>query len=308
MKRREFLRRGVGVSIIAGGYVLGGGAERIFASPFLNPAPANFDLVAVKGGEPTAMFEQGIKALGGIGAFVKKGQTVVVKPNIGWDVGPERAANTNPALVAHMIRACREAGAKKVFVFDHTCDQWQRCYMHSGIESSVKDSGGTIAPGDSEGYYHEVTVPNAKNLGKAKVHELILESDVFINVPILKNHDSTRLTMSMKNLMGIVWDRREWHANDVNQCIADFAAYRKPDLNVLDAYLVMKENGPRGVSVGDVITMKALLLSTDMVAIDAAGAKLFGAEPSEIRHIQLAAQQKVGRMDLEKLNIKRITV
>jgi len=308
MKRREFLRGGLGATVVAGGYVLGGSVGKALAAPLLPRVPERFDLVAVKGGEATQMFEQGIKALGGIQAFVKKGQTVVIKPNIGWDVVPERGANTNPTLVAHIVRACREAGAKQVVVFDHTCDSWQRCYAHSGIESAVKDAGGTMAPGDSEGYYHEVAVPHAKNLPKAKVHELILNSDVFINVPVLKSHGGARLTMSMKNLMGTVWDRREWHGNDLHQCIADFAAYRKPDLNVLDAYLVMKENGPRGGSASDVVTMKAQLLSTDLVAIDAAGAKLFGTDPADVRHITIAAQQGVGRMDLDKLNIKRITV
>ena len=108
--------------------------------------------------------------------------------------------------------------------------------------------------------------------------------------------------------MGIVWDRRYWHSNDLHQCIADFAPYRKPDLNVLDAYYVMKRNGPRGVSQEDVVTMKAQLISTDMVSIDTAGAKLFGIDPNDIRYIQIAAQQKVGRADLDQLNIKRISL
>jgi uncharacterized protein (DUF362 family) len=137
---------------------------------------------------------------------------------------------------------------------------------------------------------------------------LILGSDVFINVPILKSHSSTRITVAMKNLMGDVWDRGAWHANDLHQCIADYASYRKPTLNVVDAYLVMKRNGPRGVSVEDVATMKAQLLSSDMVAIDVAGTKLFGLEPENIRYIELAAARNVGRKDLDKLNIKRIAL
>jgi uncharacterized protein (DUF362 family) len=112
----------------------------------------------------------------------------------------------------------------------------------------------------------------------------------------------------LKNLMGNVWDRRFWHANDLHQCIADFATFRKPALNIVDAYYVMKRNGPRGVSVQDVVTMKAQLISADIVAVDTASAKLFGIDPTDVPHIQIAADQKVGRMDLEKLNIKRITI
>jgi uncharacterized protein (DUF362 family) len=249
-----------------------------------------------------------MEALGGIRSFVKKGQKVVVKPNIGWDVGPERAANTNPKLVAEIIRQCLDAGAKEVYVFDHTCDNWQRCYKNSGIEAAVKDAGGKIAPAHTESYYHEVSIPQGKSVSKAKEHELILNSDVFINVPVLKNHGGARLTIAMKNLMGNVWDRGTWHRNDLHQWIADYATYRKPTLNIVDAYAIMKQNGPRGVSEEDVVIMKSLLISTDMVAIDAAAAKLFGMNPADVRYIQIAADQKVGRMDLENLRIKRMTV
>ena len=141
-----------------------------------------------------------------------------------------------------------------------------------------------------------------------RVQAMVQEDQVFR--PRLKRGlpDGARITESMKNLMGVVWDRGMWHRTDLHQCIADYATYRKPTLNVLDAYNVMKQNGPRGVSVEDIVCLKAQLISTDMVAIDTAGAKLFGMDPGEVRHITLAAQQKVGRMDLDKLNIKRISL
>lgn len=267
-----------------------------------------YDLVALKGGMPDAMFDKGIAALGGMKNFVKKGQTVVVKPNIGWDVSPERAANTNPLLVKRIIEHCYNAGAKEVLVFDHSCDNWVKCYSTSGIERAVKDAGGKIVSGGQESYYQEVKVSGAKTIKKAKVHELILSSDVFINVPVLKHHASGRLTVSMKNLMGIVWDRGFWHQNDLHQCIAEFSMYRKPDLNIVDAYNVMTKHGPRGVSKSDLINLKSQIISTDMVAADAASAKLFGIEPDEVNYIKIADQLKIGRKDLNKLNIKRIKV
>ena len=308
MDRRAFILRTAGASLIAGTSSAFGNILRLGDEIWEDDISEKFDLVAIKGGEAETMFAKGIEALGGMKAFVKKGQRVVVKPNIGWDVSPERGGNTNPKLISEIIKHCYAAGAKEVVVFDHTCDNWQRTYRNSGIEAAVTGAGGKIAPGNTEGYYHEATIPGGKNLTKAKVHELILESDVFINVPVLKNHDSAKLTMSMKNLMGVVWDRREWHANDLHQCIADFAAQRKPDLNILDAYIVMKRNGPRGVSLEDVVAMKTQLISTDMVAIDAAGAKLFGLDPKDIRYIQIAEDQKVGRASLDQLNIKRISL
>ena len=138
------------------------------------------------------------------------------------------------------------------------------------------------------------------------VHELILSSDVFINVPVLKEHGSAGLTICMKNLMGAVWDRGFWHRNNLHQCIAEFPSFRKPDLNIVDAYFVMKRNGPRGVSKEDLIEMKSQIISSDIVAADAAAAKLFGINPDNISYIKIADQMKIGIKDLSKLSIKRI--
>ncbi len=305
MNRRNFLKRALGTGVIMGSsYYFG--IQKTLNGGTLPNFSSGFDLVAIKGGEPDAMFDRAIQSLGGIGNFVKKNQTVVVKPNIGWDVVPERAANTNPKLVSKIVKSCLEAGAKKVYVFDNTCDNWKYCYRNSGIEKAVNDAGGIMTPGHSESYYHEVSIPNGKKLKKTKVHELILESDVFINVPVLKSHRSARVTISMKNLMGIMWDRRWWHANDLHQCIADFATYRKPDLNIIDAYNVMKENGPRGVSEADVELMKSMIISTDMVAADASATKLFGLDPNDVNYLKYADEMKVGVKDLNKLSIDRI--
>lgn len=304
MDRRDFMKKVIGTGIVAGSTVAFGDYARVFAAP--GTSPQAYDLVAVKGGEPEMMFDRAIASLGGIQEFVPRGSKVLVKPNIGWDVTPDRAGNTHPKLVGRIVEQCLSAGAKQISVFDHTCDPWAQCYRNSGIEKAVKDAGGRIVSGDSEGYYQKVAVTNGKRLTEAKVHELLLDADVFINVPVLKHHSSSMVTIGMKNLMGVVWDRGFWHRNDLHQCIADFASYRKPTLTVVDAYNVMMQNGPRGVSAGDVVAMKSLIVSQDPVAADAAAAKLFGAEPGDIPHIQLAAEMNLGRIDLNGLSIKRI--
>jgi uncharacterized protein (DUF362 family) len=306
MKRRRFLRTSLGAGVAAGAMMSLGSIEKAVAGKRL-PSAANYDLIAVMGGEPAAMFDMGIQALGGMGAFIGKGQKVLVKPNMGWDVVPEKGADTNPALVRRVIEHCIRAGAKEVYVFDNTCDNWIKCYKNSGIEQAAKDAGAKVVPGNSESYYQEVTIPNGKRLTKTKVHELVLETDVFINVPVLKHHSSARLTGALKNMMGVVWDRGYWHANNLNQCIADYALFsKKPSLNIMDAYNVMMRNGPRGVSVADLSNMKSLMISTDWVAIDAAGAKLMGMEPSSVEHIAIAAGMGIGKMDLSSLNIHRM--
>jgi uncharacterized protein (DUF362 family) len=307
MKRRDFIFNGIGAGVLTGV----GLSTNAFGESFANMATSGasaFDLVAVRGGEAELMFEKGIASLGGMQAFVKKNQTVVLKPNIGWDVTPERAGNTNPKLVAKIIEHCLRAGAKDVYVFDNTCDNWQKCYTNSGIEKAVKDAGGKLVTGNSESMYHQVDIPKGKKLKKAKVHELILSSDVFINVPVLKSHGGATLSISMKNLMGIVWDRQYWHKNDLHQCIADFPTFKKPTLNIIDAYRVMKTNGPRGLSTDDVVTMKGQIISTDILAADAAATKLFGLDPNAIGHITKGQEMGIGNMNLDGLKINRIKV
>jgi len=303
MNRRLFLRNVIGGAIVAGSAMAFGDRELLAATGGTAPA---YDLVAVKGGEPGEMFDKAMASLGGMQSFVPRGSRVVVKPNIGWDVTPERGGNTNPQLVGRIVEHCLHAGAREVSVFDHTCDTWTRSYKSSGIERAVRDAGGKVVSGDSDGYYQKVAVPGARRLAEARVHELMLAADVFINVPVLKHHSSTMLTVGMKNLMGTVWDRGFWHRNDLHQCIADFLAFKKPTLTVVDAYNVMKQNGPRGVSLEDVVQLKSLLVSTDPVAADAAAAMLFGAAPADIRYIRLAADMNLGRMDLSGLSINRI--
>jgi uncharacterized protein (DUF362 family) len=306
MKRRDFLVSGASAGMLAGALAGSGGVSQLAAAVL--PQQGNFDLVAVRDGEPDVMFDRAIASLGGMSKFVKKGQKVVVKPNIGWDVSPERAGNTNPKLVGRIVKHCMDAGASEVYVFDNTCDAWNLCYKNSGIEKAVKDNGGKIVPGNNESAYKPIQIPKGKSLKDAKVHELILSSDVLINVHVLKHHSSASLSLAMKNLMGIVWDRRFWHRNDLHQCIADLITWRKPDLNIIDGYRVMMRNGPRGVSEADVVVMKQLIVSHDIVAADAAAALIFGSKPEDIPHIRIAHEMKLGTMKLDTLKINRIKI
>jgi uncharacterized protein (DUF362 family) len=304
MKRRDFLKKSTGAGLAAGAVFSIGKYEKLWAS---SPVNAKYDMVAIMGGSAEAMFDLGIQELGGMGAFVKSGQKVLVKPNIGWDVIPELAANTNPLLVKRIIEHCFKAGAKEVYVFDHTCDNWVNCYKNSGIEKAAKAAGAKVVPAASENYYQQITIPGGVMLKEAKVHEILLETDVFINVPVLKDHNSTRMTSCLKNMMGVVWDRGYWHSNNLNQCIADYALFeKKPALNVIDCYNVMVKHGPQGVSKEDIVQMKSQIITTDWVAGDAASAKMLNADTEKIEYIPIAYKMGLGNMKLDTLNIKRI--
>jgi len=308
MDRRQFLRRGFIYSALGSLYASTLGRIPAFAAGNKPAGPGNYDLVAVRGGEPVEMFRRAMEEMGGLGLYVKPGQTVVLKPNASWDVPPERAANTNPALVGAIVEDCLKAGARQVYVFDNTCDNWERSYQNSGVADAVREAGGQMLHAHLERYYQEVSIPTGKRLKTAKVYERLIDSDVFINIPVLKHHASTSITIAMKNLMGIVWDRRFMHRNDLHQCIADLCFYRKPDLNIVDAYLVMTQNGPKGISEADLTRMRSLLVSPDILAVDAAGAMMLGHQPEEIGHLRIGAEMNLGNIRLDELNIKRLVI
>lgn len=304
--RRDFLKTGLAL----GAVMSTPGLKGLLAEEKSAPAPAGPKpvLVAVREGERVPMLDRALAELGGIGAFVRPGQTVLIKPNMGWDVSPERGGNTHPEIVARLVTLCREAGAKSVSIFDNPCDQWQRCYANSGVAAAAEAAGAEVVNGKDETLYREIDIPKGVKLRRAKVHRLVLESDVFLNVPVLKHHSGALMTAAMKNLMGVVWDRRYYHTNDMPQCIADLVTVVKPTLNIVDAYHPMVRNGPRGRSADDVVLMRTLLASTDIVAIDAASARLLGHAPNDVRHVQVAGRMGLGTIDLGAVDIRRLSL
>ncbi len=309
MNRAEFLRRCAAMGVGAAALMLERSPNYLWAqSAEDKTAGITPDVIAVKGAGQAARLDRAMREIGGMGAFVRKGQTVVIKPNIGWSQDPRIAANTNPELVKRLVEHCLDAGAGKVWVFDHSCDNGAMSYKASLIESYAKDGGAIVVPGDNSSNYHEVAVPGALTLKKMKVHELILEADVFINVPVLKNHSGAGMTSAMKNFMGIVWDRGAFHSRGLDQCIADSCLFRKPELNIVDAEKVMLSGGPRGYAGSRYSEQQMLILSTDIVAIDAVCAKTLGKSPADFGYIAKAAERGLGENDISKLNIRRLTI
>lgn len=307
MKRRDFIK---------GAFLLG--VETLIdrkQSALLASTPKvveqNNDLVAVMGGEPKELYSKAIEAMGGLSKFIKKGAKVVVKPNIGWDKAPQFGANTNPQLVEAIVEDCFRVGASEVVVFDHTCDEWRACYKNSGIEEAAKRAGARVAFAHDEKYYKSVELPKAISMKQVKIHEAIVDCDAWINVPVLKNHGGAKMTISMKNFMGIVWDRRFMHANNLQQSIADCSTYQKmPVLNIVDAYRIMVKNGPKGRTIDDVQTPRALFISTNVVSADSAALRFFSQftpiKLDDVQHITLAEKMGVGSTNLDDLKIERV--
>jgi uncharacterized protein (DUF362 family) len=297
LTRREWLK----LSLVGAGAALTPWPWKAIASA---AATSPADLVISKGPSPARITEAAVQALGGMKRFISRGEVVLVKPNIAWDRTPEQAATTNPEVVATLVRLCLEAGAKEVKVFDNPCEDPRRCYVSSGIMEAAKAAGAKVSYID-ERRYRKMDI-KGEALQTWEVYQEAMEVDKMINCPILKHHSLARLTMGMKNLMGLVGgdrSRLHWH---LDQAIVDLAAFFKPTLVVLDAVRILTANGPQGGSLKYVKRLNTVAAGIDQVAIDAIGARLFGLPPGEMEHLRIASKRGLGRMDLAKLRIKEV--
>ncbi|VBB04959.1 Hypothetical protein LUCI_0165 [Lucifera butyrica] len=260
-------------------------------------------LIVSQGNDPNSLIEKGFAALGGISALVKKGATVVLKPNFSVPRKPEEAATTNPQLVAAVVKQCLAAGAKEVKVVDYPFQSPPVCLTNSGIKAAVEAAGGKAYAINRQNFYTQVDA-GGKILKTALFSKDVLNADVFINFPILKHHSMTQLTLGMKNMMGLVWDRGYFHRTDLTQCIAELAAFRKPHLTIVDATRGIIDNGPTGP--GTIHEWNQVIFGVDPVAVDTYAAILFGQKPADIGYITTAAQLGVGETDLSKITVVKV--
>ncbi len=267
------------------------------------------DMVVTRGGEPEDLVRRAIAALGGMEKFVSKGANVVVKPNICVAYRSyEYAATTNPWVVAALVKMALEAGAATVKVMDYPFNGTQKqAYEDSGIKEQVEAAGGEMV--NMLSYKYIMTkIPNAVVLKNTAVYEDVLNADVLINVPIAKQHTSSaRLTLGMKNLMGVIQDRSALHI-DLVQCIAELSALVRPQLNVIDAVRILMANGPRGGRLADVNKLDTIIASPDIIAADSYATTLFGMTPADVNYLAVGTALGLGRSDLENLRIEEISL
>ncbi len=263
------------------------------------------ELVIVKNSSPADLVRRAVDELGGMGRFVKKDQTVLLKPNIGWDRNPEQAANTNPEAVAEVIKMCLAAGAKKVRVIDRTCNQAERCYKNSGIEDAAKEAGAEVRY-IVDSRFKDVDIPDGKLLKSWPLYRDVLEYDVFINMPIAKVHGISKYTLGFKNMMGIMGGNRGSIHKEINTNLVDINTVVKPALTIIDAWRILVRNGPTGGNLADVEERKVMIAATDRVAADAYGVTLFGANPVDVPYLCDANERGMGNIDLAKVRMKEI--
>ncbi len=260
-------------------------------------------LSVVKGAEPAALVQKSLENLGGMRRFVGHSDVVVIKPNIAWDRTPEQAANTNPEVVAEVVRQCWQAGAKRVIVTDVSCNEARRCFQRSGIQAAARAAGAEVILPDPE-LFREVDMGGVA-LKTWPVFIPFLEADKIINLPIAKHHGLTGCTLGMKNWYGILGGQRNRLHQQIHQSLADLAAFMLPTVTLMDCYRILLRNGPTGGNLEDVSVQKTMVAGTDPVALDAYVAKAYwNLDPEHLPYLQMAANRGLGLVDFEKLNLK----
>lgn len=293
--RRNFLKiTGVGISIG-------------MMDMHLSNAQNYYDLVVISG-DPANATKRAIEAIGGISRFVKKGQRVVLKPNMSFARTPEIGATTHPLVVATVAQACVDAGADRVLVLDHTLQRAELCLERSGIQSACKNIKNVhVFALQDRKFYSEIKVPKGKVLDRVEVMKEVLSADVLINLPTAKSHSTTGVSLGIKGLMGLIWDRESFHSQfNINQALADLLTVIRPSLTILDATRALVSGGPGGP--GEVHKPNLIIAGVDPVAVDSFAvtvAPWYGKnfKGRQVEHLLVAYQRGLGNIDTDKLKI-----
>jgi uncharacterized protein (DUF362 family) len=255
-------------------------------------------MVIAHGQDPAANVRAVLLKMGGMGRFVARGDKVLIKPNVGWDRTQAQGANTHPAVVAELVRACRDAGAAEIVVTDCSVHEPERCFQRSGVRAAAEAAGARVVL-PSEAAYADVRIPG--KLGTWPIMQPFVAATKIINVPVAKHHSSARVTAGMKNWIGITDQRRSLFHASLDESIAALAQLMRPTLTVVDATRVLMRNGPLGGNIADLKELGMVAASVDPVAVDVWAAGLLAAKPSQVPYLKLAAERHLGRLDFRSL-------
>jgi uncharacterized protein (DUF362 family) len=303
MNRRDFIKASLG---IAAASML---PKALFgAEPTKVVGPA----IAVARGTKLKLAKGALDLLGGMRKFVKPGDKVCIKPNISFAANSECGATTSADITKQVVQLCLDAGAARVVVFDHTIQESVLCVERSGINAAVVDKEKvSLLTLTKERQFVDTPIPGGKELKSAKIAKVVLESDKFINLPTAKSHSATGVSLGMKGLMGLIWDRGAFHQMNLHQAIADLASLVKPDLTIVDATRALTSGGPGGP--GKTVALGMVIAGIDPVAVDSYTVgitqwynKSFTGK--SVKHIVAAAEMGLGEIDTAKMDIKQVTV
>jgi len=283
-----------------GGYGLSAPAGERQVRDFRPKGDAGLQMAIAKSSqEPEVLVRRAVQALGGMKRFVSRGDIVAVKPNIGWDRMPVHAANTNPRVVAEVVKLAFEAGAKQVVVTDASCNEPNRCFQKSGIWRATYALGATVIL-PSAHRFRELRM-KGDVLDLWPVYTPLVNADKVINVPVAKHHNLSKYTGAMKNWYGLLGGRRNRLHQNIDVSVADLATFMRPTLTIVDATRVLLRNGPQGGNIDDAKDMHQVIASLDQVAADAYGATLIGELPENVKYLKLGHERGIGNMNWQQV-------
>ncbi|MBF0369514.1 MAG: DUF362 domain-containing protein [Magnetococcales bacterium] len=313
LNRRQFIKRLAGTSGLALG--LGVGGALVYSDKPIRRAPEIIHtlndfrvppsdhhpmMAVVRGSDAETMVREAVAKLGGISRFISRGERVLLKPNVGWDRLPEQAANTGPEVVGAVAKLCREAGAGEVWVTDVSLNDPYRSFARSGIEQSAIAAGAQVRiPGQADFWSTDL---GGELLGVWPVSRFFHEVDRVINLPIIKNHSLCGCTLAMKNWYGVLGGRRNQLHQKIHTSIVDLARAVRPTLTIMDGIRVLKENGPTGGSLSDVVMGHTVVAGLDEVAMDSFALGFLELTPEEIPFLTMAEKAGLGQVDWQGLN------
>jgi uncharacterized protein (DUF362 family) len=311
--RREFIQKSAqySLSAVVGGSVFGHLTHVPSASASRGEG---LDIAVVEGGDYFKSTFKAVELLGGMEHFVPKGTRVAILPNVQrWHPG----TFTKPEIVRAVVQMCKKAGAKEVNCL--SClgmDNWEK----TGLAAVLDEEGATLKLVESEEVnFKPVKVAKGKTLKEAMIMKEFYNNDVFIDMPITKDHAGNKFTGTMKNMMGLnyrVNNRENFHrpnwTTDINdikhldQCIADINTVITPALCIVDATEFIITNGPMGP--GEITRPQKIVAGVDRVAMDAYCCTLWGLRAEDIFQIKMAQDLGLGVIDLKKKKLEEVRI
>ena len=300
ISRREFIKIGTGAALAA-----------LLPGSLLKGERADGPHIGVAEGDTSKLVRSAVDLVGGIDRYVKSGNVVCIKPNISFASNVDCGATTDPGIVKQMVELCLDAGASRIIILDHTIHEATLCVERSRIKEAIIDKKVSLVTPQQERQYAEITLPAGKEITQVEIAKAAQNADVLINMPTAKSHSATGVSLGLKSLMGLIWDRGYFHRVDLDRAIAELATVIKPDLTVIDATKALTTGGPGGP--GKTVTLNKVICGTDPVAVDSytVGIAQWYRKSwtgNQVKHIKIAADLGLGEIDTAKMQIKQTRV
>jgi uncharacterized protein (DUF362 family) len=307
INRREFISR----TAMAGAAAILAprGMSGLAGPPSAGADPV--DVAVAVGTDPAAMARKAVELVGGMGKFVGKGSRVALLPNV---QSKNPGTFTKPEILRAIVRMCRDAGAKDIACLSLLTPQhWEG----AGLDKIVREEGiGLKIVADDAANFRTVKVEGGEILPDLSVVKDLFDYDLFISLPITKDHAGNKFTGTLKNLNSRTHNRANFHKPNwqtdpeaiahLDTCIADMNLALKPALNIVDATEIIRTNGPMGP--GELIKPGKIVAGIDRVAVDAYCAGILGLKPADIISIRKAAEHGVGAIDPAGIKLREVRV